>query len=257
VPPPLDALAVLARVEDASIRDRIAAGDEIESCHFFLFDLLRREQAVAASAQPARSEIARILDLAQAAYGELVGTLIGRDDDLLDSARDGEWSLRDLMRHAIAVELRYSAQVVYAATRADSEPLAIPGDRLPCDRLAPPAAYGDSRRCAIAPMLELLGRARARTDAQTRPLDDHALTRPSLWGEHRMDVRMRLHQVGAHLVEIVMQAEKMVMSDRTTESRRIIRDCCRMRGLHERWSDAGVRADLDTRYARLASSVSG
>src|SRR5207253_6862777 len=106
-----------------------------ETCH----GMRRPEQAIGASDEASsRSEVSRILEFAQAAYGDLVGILVGRDDRLLDSARDGEWSLRDVMRHAIAVELRYAAQIEYSATRAETDPIGIPAGLLPCDRLSPP-----------------------------------------------------------------------------------------------------------------------
>src|SRR5205814_9633758 len=97
MPPPLDALAALVRLDDGAL-----ATDERSSRQDTLYGVLRREHAIAASAQPARSEVSRILDFAQAALGDVVGVLIGREDRLLDSARDGEWSLRDGVRHAIA-----------------------------------------------------------------------------------------------------------------------------------------------------------
>lgn len=225
------------------------------TCHFVLFDLLRREQALAAMRQPARTEARRILDFARAAYGDLVGFLVGRDDQLLDEARDGEWTLRDVLRHAIAVELRYRAQVIYSATRAEDDPIAISEERLPCDRLSPPGEFTASRTGGVTQILELLARARRATDEAAAGLSDDALTRPSLWGRHAMDVRMRLHQVGAHLIETVIQIEKVLSPDGDTEARRIMRRCCATRGMHEGWSDERARASLDERYAVLTEAL--
>src|SRR6266513_2437942 len=105
MPPPLDALAAVVRLDDDAL-----AAEERGSRRDASYGLLRREQAIAASAQPARSEVSRILDFAQAAHGDVVGLLVGRDDRLLASVRDAEWTLRDVLRHAISVELRYAAQ---------------------------------------------------------------------------------------------------------------------------------------------------
>jgi hypothetical protein len=256
VPPPLGPLARIAGAADADLRRPILLSEERNTLHFFLYDQLRREQAVAAGAQPARSESPRILDLAQAAYGDLVGTLAGRDDALLDDARDGEWSLRDLLRHAIAVELRYAAQVEWSATRREDDEVAIPESRLPCDRLSPPSPeFDDSRTGGIVRILELLGAARARTDARLASVPDGALDRQSLWGNYRMDVRRRMHQIAAHLSETAVQVEKLVWMGPDGEARRIVRRCAMVRGLHERWSDERPRSELDERYRVIASQL--
>lgn len=225
------------------------------TCHFVLFDLLRSEQALAVTQPPRRTEAARILDFAGAAYGDLVGLLVGRDDASLDGARDGEWTLRDILRHAIAVELRYCAQVAYSATRTERDPVAIPDERLPCDRLSPPLEFDASRTAGITPILELLGEARQRTDVAARGLTDDVLSRPSLWGKYEMDVGRRLHQVGAHLIETVLQVEKALAGDGHTEARRIMRRCCATRGLHEGWTRPADRVTLDDRYIKLAESL--
>ena len=254
VPPPLAALARIARLADADLHRPVPVGGERNTPQFFLYDQLRREQALAVETQPARSESARILDFAQAAYGDLIGALVGHDDAILDSARDAEWTLRDILRHAIAVELRYAAQVQWSAGRRDDEPLAIPESRLPCDRLSPPEAeFGESRTAGIIRILELLGSARARSDAQLAPLADDALTRPSLWGTYEMDVRRRVNQIAAHLTETTVQIEKLLSVRGDLEGRRIVRRCAMVRGLHERWSDAGPRSALDERYRLIAA----
>ena len=216
-----------------------------------LYGLLRREQAIFASAQsPLRSEVSRILDFAQAAYGDVVGVLVGRDDGLLDSSRDGDWTLRDVVRHAIAVELRYAAQVLYSATRSESEPVEIQPSLLPCDRLSPPEPeFARSRDGGVLDLLELLEKALAGTDARLAKVPDSALGRPSLWGTVRLDVRMRVHQMAAHLTESAIQIEKIVGGG--GELQAILRRCCITRGLHERWSPANERALLDQSYRDL------
>ena len=247
MPPPLDALAAVVRLDGDAL-----AADKRSSRRDALYGLLRREQAIAALAQPARSEVSRILDFAQAAYGDVIGVLVGRDDRLLDSARDGEWSLRDVLRHAIAVELRYAAQVEYSASRADTDPIQIPPELLPCDRLSPPESeFGPSRSGGVLQLLRLLGNARTSTDTRLARLPDAALGRPSLWGKQHSDVRMRLHQIAVHLTETAIQMEKIVGSG--GELRAIIRRCCITRGVHERWSTAADRAVLDDSYRALTA----
>lgn len=243
MPPPLSALAAIARLDDDAL-----VADKRSARRGVLYGLLRREQAISASRQSSsRSEVSRILDFAQAAYGDVVGALVGRDDALLDTARDAEWSLRDVLRHAMAVELRYAAQVEYSATRSERDPVQIPPGLLPCDRLSPPETeFAASRSGGVLELLHLLGNARTSTDARLTKVPDSVLTRPSMWGTQLLDVRLRLHQIAVHLAETAIQIEKMLGSG--GELRAIIRRCCIARGLHERWSPAEERAALDDSY---------
>ena len=241
MPPPLDDLAI------------VAVGEPSLSRSHALYGLLRREQAIA-TAEPSspRSEVSRALDFAQAAFGDLVGVLVGRQDSLLDSGRDGDWTLRDLLRHAIAVEIRYAAQVHYSATRIEGDPVKIPPSLLPCDRLSPPEPeFARARYGGIRELLELLAAARAASDEGLAHVSDSSLGRPSFWGERLLDVRMRLHQIAVHLTETSIQIEKIVGG--SGDLRAIVRHCCRTRGLHERWSPAEERALLDGSYRALSS----
>jgi len=253
VPPPLRELAAFAGRSDETLSEKVGAAGNRISRRDALYGLLRREQAIVASGESSsRSEVSRILDFAQAAYGDLVGILVGRDDRLLDSARDGDWSLRDVMRHAMAVELRYAAQVEYSAARAESDPVAIPPGLLPCDRLSPPEPeFAHSRDGLLLDLLELLGKARAGSDVRLAKVPDSALARPSLWGTMNLDVRMRLHQIAAHLTETTIQVEKIVGG--VGELRATLRRCCLTRGMHERWSPEKERDVLDESYRRLTA----
>jgi len=218
---------------------------------FHLYAALRREQrALVESLLSPAGEPAQILSFAQSAYEELVAFLAGRD--VLDSARDGDWTPRDLLRHAIAVEIRYRAQVHWSARRLDQDPVAIPADRLPCDRLNPPEVESaDTRTAEMAALLERLGVERRRTDADLVTIPPAALNRPSVWGTAEVDVRERMHQIGVHLVEVLVQSEKMLGS-RETEARRIARRIAATRGMHVRASPAATIAHLDIQLAELA-----
>jgi hypothetical protein len=252
MPPPLRELAAVVRLSDEALAQTVEVATSRGSRRDALYGLLRREQAIVASTESARSEVSRILDFAQAAYGDVVGVIVGRDDSLLDTLRDGAWSLRDVLRHTIAVELRYGAQVEYSATRAESDPVNIRPDLLPCDRLSPPEPeFAPSRDGGVLDLLELLGKARASSDARLARVPDSALTRPSVWGTFRVDVRTRLHQVAAHLTESAIQIEKIVGGG--AELRVIVRRCCITRGMHERWSPIEERSVLDESYRALPS----
>ena len=252
MPPPLRDLAAVAELGDEALAHRIHIGGNGTSRRDALYGVLRREQAILASAAPSGSEVSRILDLVQAAYGDLVGVLVGRDSGLLDTLRDGDWTLRDVVRHAIAVELRYAAQVEYSATRAESDPVEIPAHLLPCDRRSPPEPeFAESRGGGVVSLLDLLVKARASSDARLANVPESALPRPSMWGTVRIDVRMRLHQMAVHLTESAIQIEKLAGGG--GELGAIVRRCCLARGMHERWSPAEDRAALDDSYRALAS----
>lgn len=224
---------------------------------FRLYAALRAEQrAVAEAAGAGPTEVAATLAQAQSAFRDLEALLLGRDDALLDSARDGEWSLRDLLRHLIAVELRYCAQAVYSAERPDGDPIAIPEVRLPCDRLAPPEPeFGATRSAGLAATLGLFDLARTRSDETLSRLSTTGLERPSNWGSLRVDVRTRLHQIAAHIVEGTVQAEKMLaQAEPFSEARAVVRRIWRARGLHERSSSSAILARLDAELVALVAS---
>ena len=93
---------------------------------------LRREQRAYVDALAPTitgNEAGLILGFARSAQHELAALLSARDARLLEGARDGEWRLRDLLRHAIAVELRYRAQVLWSVSRGDVDPLEIPPEK--------------------------------------------------------------------------------------------------------------------------------
>jgi hypothetical protein len=241
---------ILTAVPDDGLARRI---DRIP-LQVHLYAALRREQrAVVASIRATGSEAGLILAFARSAFAELEALLAGRE--VLDTARDGEWSLRDLLRHAIAVELRYREQVLWSAERRDADPVVIPADRLPCDRLAPPVPeYAGALTGDTETVLELLARARARTDERLADLAATALDRPSLWGSLQVDVRERLHQIGVHLVEVIVQTEKM-LGERESEARRIVRRIAAVRGLHVGSSTPAVVDSLDAQLAQLGRAV--
>ena len=242
-------LVVLAGLADTDLR-RVAGQGSVQS---HLYAALRREQAAFVASIRPENEPSAILAFARAALEELEMLLAGRPDPILDEARDGEWCLRDLLRHAIAVELRYRAQVLYSARRREDEPIAIPDALLPCDRISPPdAEYGETRTSSLARTLELLRGARTASDAVLRDIGPNVLTRPSIWGRVTIDVRERLHQVGAHLVEVIAQTEKM-LGTREPEARRIMRRVRAVRGMHQALTEPAALARLDRELDDLAS----
>ena len=93
------ALARLAMLSDAELgREGWTFRGSPTDVGYALYHALEEEQRALIAAPRAPTESARILGLAQGAFGELRGLLAGLDDALLDRApAEGEWSLRENM----------------------------------------------------------------------------------------------------------------------------------------------------------------
>ena len=217
-----------------------------------LFEMLDAEeaQAVRVRATPLSDAIA-ILALAQRAYGDLRGLLIGLPDDLLDRApREGEWPLRQTLRHIISGELGYHAAALYAIARRDDEAVAFPQDRRPSP---------DAERIAkgsLGDLLAYLAEVRARTDRDLAGLDAEALRRPGVYGGREIDVRFRLYRLGAHVIEHSIQCETTLeaLGSRAGDARRTVRRISAARGAHEHLSMPDALAKLDAEHATKAAA---
>src|SRR5262245_28023502 len=89
------------------------------------------QEAYATVAAQPHPESRRVLALAHRAFGDLSGLLVGVPGDLLDRvAYEGEWPLREVLRHLVIVERRYALQTQWAIQRTDADPMRIPDDRL-------------------------------------------------------------------------------------------------------------------------------
>jgi hypothetical protein len=65
-----------------------------------------------------------------------------------------------------------------------------------------------------------------------------------------------MHQIGVHIVEVVIQTEKMLDPARVApEARRIVRRIAATRGLHERTSDVSSLEALDAELAAIARAT--
>ena len=227
---------------------------------YALYNALEEEQRAASTAQVAATESARILELAQIAFGRLRGVLTGVDDELLDrEPAAGEWSLRRTLAHAIGVERSYRANTELALVRGDGDPLSLPQD----PDIPVRTATGDYRRPRPDPadtaggLLDIVAafaRRRAETDASLSALNDMQLRRPSQWGAVHdsavIDVRFRLHRFASHIVEHTVQCEKAIESLGVTlnDPQAVVRAIGAARGAHERRSS---RAALDALDAAL------
>jgi hypothetical protein len=209
-----------------------------------------QEAHVRASAG-AHPESRRILALAQHAFGALRGLLAGLPGALLDKApRAGEWSLRETLSHMLAVEQRYALQTRYAVDRTDEEPIRIPNDRLP--PTAPTNVGGE-----VEAILARLAEARAETNRRLGDVAPAAMTRPTGWAGHDVDVRFRLHRFAPHVVEHTIQCEKtlLTLGWHQTEGRRIARRLAAVVGEVEGLGAVGDARELEARLVERLASV--
>jgi hypothetical protein len=208
-----------------------------------------QEAIVSAAARP-HPESRRILSLAQRGFGDLRGLLIGLPTDLLDTApRDGEWSVREILRHVIVIEGRYAVQTQYAVERADADPMRVADDKLPT-----PAQTDVTG--GISRILARVGEARAETDRRLGDLPAAAMARPTQWIQYAVDVRFRLHRFAAHLIEHTVQCEKALaaLGWRATEGQRIVRRLTALLGEVEGLSGRAAAREIETRLVERSAS---
>ena len=208
---------------------------------YSLYHALEEEQRAVIVAPRAPTEAARILSLAQSAFGDLRGLLAGLDDALLDRApAQGEWSLRETLAHGIGVERSYRANTQYSISRTAAEPILMPAERRP----APDPAYSAG---SVFEILEQFAKLRAETDAAFAEVADADLARPTVWAGTEIDVRHRLHKFASHLVEHSIQCAKAVavLDAVGGDARAICRRIGATRGLHERRTDPARLLTLD------------
>jgi hypothetical protein len=196
-------------------------------------------------------ESRRILALAQRAFGELRGLLAGLSDALLDKApRAGEWPIREVLGHMFSVERRYALQTRYAVDRADADPMRLADNQMP--PTAPANIPGD-----VAAVLGRLREARAETHRLLSELPPAAMTRPTVWMGHDVDVRYRLHRFAAHVIEHTIQCEKalLALGWRPTEGRAIARRLAAVVGEIEGLGEGKAAAELEARLAERLTTV--
>jgi hypothetical protein len=242
-------LARLAVLSDADLlREDWAFRGNATEIGYALYHGLEEEQRAVIAAPRARTESARILGLAQSAFGDLRGLLAGLEDALLDRApAKGEWSLRETLAHLIEVERSYRASTEYALARTAAEPVKAPDARRPKPDPADTAG-------GIADIVARVASRRAETDTRLGDLAEADLSRPTIWSGFPVDVRHRLHRFASHITEHTYQCEKAIraLDAYGGDARTICRRIGAMRGLHERRSDTATLHALD---AALAEKV--
>ncbi len=218
--PTLDTLlARVAALDEAALSRPWSFRDKPMEVRYALYRTLEdaQEALVPVAARP-HPESRRILTLAERAFGELRGLLAGLPDDLLDRPpAEGQWPIRETLRHVLAVERRYAAQTAYAVARADTDPVRLAGGL--------PEAPAEDVAGGIGAILGRLAHARAEANRRLGEVAEAAMTRPAVWVHYDVDVRFRLHRFAAHLAEHTVQCEKILaaLGWPVTEGRHVAR----------------------------------
>ncbi|HEY6959623.1 MAG TPA: DinB family protein [Candidatus Limnocylindria bacterium] len=219
------------------------------------FYLMWLEQDALVTTPTPTNDAARVLTIAQAAFGDLRGLLVAVPDALVDTApAPQEWSVRQTMEHAIRVERSYRANCVYAVTRSDDQPVAMPAELRP--QADPADTTGDALAIALA-----FARRRMETDDALAQLDASALDRPTRYGPvdvaFDVDLRFRLHRFAVHIAEHAQQIDTTLraLGQRETDAQAYVRRLSVLRARHERRSPRDVLARLDAAAAEVASAA--
>jgi len=246
------ALERFAALDEKDVGERWTFRGKPMDVRYALYRTIEEAQEVLVGAAGApHPESRRILALAQRAFGDLRGLLIGLPTDLLDRAPgDTEWPLREVLRHVLLVEGRYAVATRYAVDRAEGDPMRVGDDKLPT--LATIDVGGD-----MSQILARLRAVRAETDRRLDDLPAAAMTRPSQWVHYDVDVRFRLHRFGAHLIEHTIQCEKTLgaLGWRATEGRRIVRHLTALLGEIENLAGPAGAREIETRLVERAASL--
>ena len=228
---------------------RDGGGDPLQGRYCY-FQVLRLEQTAFAMAPAAETEAARLVDEAQAQFGDFRGLLAGLSDaDLGRSPGEDWWSPRQLFAHVLATDRRYADQVAYALARSDEEPVYRASS-------IPLTGAGDDSQ---GPAADLIGRLEAarRASLPFRGIEAAELRRPTRWAGYDVDVRFRLNRFAEHLAEHTVHLEKVLdaLGIRRSEPWELARKISSLRGRHELRTTPAELDRLDTEEESLLHSL--
>ena len=246
------ALERFAALDEKDLAQPWVFRDKTMDLRYALYRTIEESQeALVRAAARSHPESRRILSLAQRAFGDLRGLLIGLPADLLDEApRAGEWSIQEILRHVVVTEERYAVQTCYAVERADADPMRVAEEKLPTPAQIDVAGGIDA-------ILARLARARSETDRRLGDLPIAAMARPTLWIQYEVDVRFRLHRFASHLVEHAVQCEKALaaLGQLPTEGRRIVRRLTGLLGEIEGLAGPAEAREIEKRLVERSGSL--
>ncbi len=191
-----------------------------------LRDLAVRLDALRARKGPPESQAERILGQYHLAYRDLTGALAGlRDDDLDRVPAEGEWPVREVLKHMLGAEYGFLGVVQYALASDRPKGLEEAEERWDSWRdehgyRAPKTLEG-----GIADVRNALFEIHRRILRELGPLPDEALEEPAMFWDGEKPIRFRLHRFEAHMVQHTVQVEKSLewIGRGPTEARRLVR----------------------------------
>lgn len=174
------------------------------------------------------TKVQMILDAAERTRGDLLASLVGLTDDDLDVAPvepAGEWTLRQILAHLVAVEHSYRINTLYAVDQfRKHEPHGnLPGNNNPERWLG----------LGLDQLLTELDDARSRTLTEVAGLPDDVLQAPTVWSGLALDVNFRLMRFSHHEREHAAHIRKW-----RTQTGRHLTDAQRLLGLA--WQSHGL-----------------
>lgn len=139
------------------------------------------------------TKVQMVLGIAEQTRGDLLASLVGLTDDDLDIAPvepAGEWTLRQILAHLVAVEHSYRINTLYAVKQfQNGQPHGdLPGNNDPTPWM----------ELNLDGLLTELDDARSRTLAEVVELPDDVLPAPAVWSAELLDVNFRLMRFSHH-----------------------------------------------------------
>jgi hypothetical protein len=210
--------------------------------------------------QAARGQAARIISMATIARWALQGRLASLDDAILDPvARDGEWTVRQVLGHTIDGQRSYGWVTRWRLSLPDGTG---PIKMSPEVEAAAEAALPGEEAEAAGTLAELRARLDACLDEWALRLGstpDAKLAKPALWSNTPVDIAFRLGRWSSHIAEHTVQLDKTLdwLGHQPTEVARIVRD------LHTAWGRlesrlfpaATTSPEIDAILARVADTL--
>jgi uncharacterized damage-inducible protein DinB len=191
-----------------------------------LRDLAVRLEALRARKGPPQSQTERILGQYHLAYRDLSGALAGLADDDLDRVpAEGEWPVREVLKHMLGAEYGFLGVVKYALAPDRPKDLEKAEERWDSWREEHGYRAPKTLEGGIADVRNALFEIHRRILRELGPLPDESLEKPAMFWDGEKPIRFRLHRFEAHMVQHTVQVEKSLewIGRGPTEARRLIR----------------------------------
>ena len=172
------------------------------------------------------SQAQRILGQYHHAYRDLTGAIAGLLDEDLDRVpREGEWPLREVLRHMLGADYGFLGVIRFELSPERPRDAVEAEERLSSWRdehgyRGPATLEGD-----VAAVRNALYEIHRRALRELGGLSDAELERSSFYWDGPKPIRFRLHRFEAHMIQHTVQVDKtLVWIDRApTEARRLVR----------------------------------